>query len=81
MAGQDDAVDMCLRVAAGEQGVDQEYVSEWIDARIVRFDDLGSAGASQDAKAARYAQIASNADIAAVSDFYEAAAAILRAQA
>ena len=80
LAGQDEAVDLCLQVAAGEQGVDQEYVSAWIDARIVRFDELDSAGASQDAKTARYAQIASDADIAAVSAFYEAAAEILRAQ-
>ena len=81
LAGQGEAVDMCLQVAAGAQGVDQEYVSAWIDARIVRFDELDSAGSSQDAKATRYAQIASDADIAAVSAFYEAAAAILRAQA
>ena len=81
LAGQGEAVDMCLQVAASEQGVDQEYVSEWIDARIVRFDELDSAGARQDAKAARYAQIASDADIAAVSAFYEVAAEILRTQA
>ena len=72
---------MCLAVAAGKQGVDQEYVSEWIDARIVRFDELDSAGARQDAKAARYAQIASDADIAAVSDFYRAVAEMLEARA
>ena len=81
LAGQGEAVDLCLAVAAGKQGVDQEYVSEWIDARIVRFDELDSAGARQDAKAARYAQIASDADIAAVSDFYRAVAEMLEAQA
>lgn len=81
LAEQGEAVDMCLQVAASAQGVDQEYVSEWIDARIVRFDEFDSTGASQDAKAERYAQIASDADLVAVSVFYEVAAEILRAQA
>lgn len=79
LAGQGEAVDLCLRVAASEQGVDQKYVSEWIDARIVRFDELDSAGARQDAKVARYVQSATEAEIAAVAAFYKAAAEILRA--
>ena len=72
---------MCLRVAASEQGVDHEYVSEWIDARIVRTYELVSAALNRDAKLARYAQITSDADIAAVSDLYRAVAEMLEAQA
>ena len=81
LAGQSEAVDMCLRVAASEQGVDQEYVSEWIDARIVRFDELDSAVSSRDPKLAHYAQIASDADTAAVLAFYKAVAEMLEARA
>ena len=81
LAGQGDAVDLCLRVAASEQGVDQEYVSEWIDSRIVRIDELDAAVSSQDAIVAHYAQIASDADAAAILAFYRATAEILRARA
>ena len=81
LAGQGEAVDMCLQVAASEQGVDQEYVSEWIDARIVRFDELDSAVSSRDPKLAHYAQIASDADTAAILAFYKAVAEMLEAQA
>ena len=81
LAGQGEAVDLCLRVAASEQGVDQEYVSEWIDARIVRTDELVSAVLNRDAKVAHYAQIASGDDIAAALAFYMAVAEMLEAQA
>lgn len=81
LAGQGEAVDLCLQVAASAQGVDQEYVSAWIDARIVRTDELVSATLNRDAKMTRYSQIASDADLAAVSDFYRAVAEMLEAQA
>lgn len=81
LAGQDEAVDVCLQVAASTQGFDREYVSGWIDARIVRTDELVPAVLSRDAKVAHYMQIASDAEIAAVAAFYKAAAEILRARA
>ena len=81
LAGQGEAVDLCLRVAASERDVDQEYVSAWIDARIVRFDELVSMASSRDARVEHYKQVASDADLAAVSAFHKVGAEILRAQA
>ena len=81
LAGQGEAVDLCLRVAASERDVDQEYVAAWIDARIVRFDELVPMVSIRDAKVEHYKQVASDDDQAAVSAFYRVAAEILRAQA
>ena len=81
LARQGEAVDLCLRVAASERDVDQEYVAEWIRAHVVRFDELVSMASRRDVKVEHYKQVASDADQAAVSAFHKVAAEILRARA
>lgn len=69
LTGQGEAVAMCKDVAAGKPGVDQAYVSEWIEERIISIDEL--AETHEPEKIARY--LADNADgeVIALTTFYE----------
>lgn len=61
LARQDEAIELCLKVAAGDFGVDQAYVSEWIGDRIVRLDEIVlSEDLNQNDAARRYIQAASS---------------------
>lgn len=40
LAGQGEAVDMCLGVAAGKPGFDHSYISGWIAKRLLSIDEM-----------------------------------------
>lgn len=73
LAGQSEAVELCLRIAASEPTIDRDYVSDWINDRVVRVDEFDPTDANQNEKMVRYAQIASAAEIEALRIFYEIA--------
>ena len=69
LAGQGEAVAMCLNVAAGKPGVDQTYISEWIEERIISFDEFAETGEPE--KLVRYADDNADDDIIALFSFYQ----------
>ena len=68
LAGQGEAVAMCLDVAASKPGVDQAYVSEWIRERVIRFDEFTETGEPE--KLVRYLDDNADADVIALTTFY-----------
>ena len=68
LAGQSEAVAMCLDVAAGKTGVDQEYISDWISDRIISFNELAETSESE--KIVRYLEDNANDDVIAMTAFY-----------
>ena len=78
LARQSEAVALCLRVAAGEPGVDKDYISEWIAERILGIDEFAQIDASQPGILGQYWQSASDLEKHALVTFYEAADRILR---
>ena len=73
LAGQSEAVELCLRIAASEPTIDRDYVSDWINDRVIRVDEFDPTDASQNEKGARYLQIASVAETDAMRTFYKIA--------
>ena len=73
LAGQSEAVELCLRIAASEPTIDLEHVSDWINDRVIRFDEFDPTDASQNEKVARYSQIASATEIDAMRTFHKIA--------
>ena len=71
LSGQNEAVELCLKIAAGDSSVDQGYVSDWIGNRIVRLDEIVL---SEDLNfidaARRYAQIASSDETRALIETF-----------
>lgn len=68
LAGQSEAVAMCLDVAASKPGVDQAYVSEWIAERVISLDEL--AETHEPDMIARYLADNANDDVIALTAFY-----------
>ena len=69
LAGQGEAVAMCLDVAASKPGVDHAYISDWIADRIISFDELAETGESE--KIVRYLEDNANDDVIAMTVFHE----------
>lgn len=78
LATQSEAVELCLRVAASEPGIDKDYVSEWICERIIGVDELAQSDANQPEILVRYFQSASDVERRALITFYEVLDGILR---
>lgn len=73
LAGQSEAVELCLRIAASEPTIDRDYVSDWINDRVIRVDEYDEADANQNEKVVRYTQVASATEIDALRNFHRAA--------
>ena len=65
LVNQSEAVEMCRQVAAGEQGIDVPYISDWINERIIGFDEIGPGNAEPNEKFVKYVGSASNDEIGA----------------
>lgn len=78
LATQSEAVELCLRVAASEPGIDRDYISEWISERILSIDEFAQSDTSQNEDWLRYLQSASDVERHALVKFYEVLDGILR---
>ena len=78
LAGQNEAVEMCKRVASSEIGIDQSYVSEWISERIVAFDEISTGDAEPNEKFVQYVESASDVEIDAFRLFCRTIAEAMR---
>ncbi len=77
LAGQREAKNLCLNVAASESNINKEYVSDWISERIVRFDEVGQPNFTRNEKLIKYAQVASSDEIRALKCAFEVMQQIL----
>ena len=68
LASQSEAVVMCLDVAASKPGGDQEYISDWISDRIIRFDEFTETGEPE--KLVRYLDDNADDNVIALFSFY-----------
>ena len=68
LAGQDEAVEMCLSVAAGRSGFDQSYISEWIAERLLSLDEFFESGTPE--KVVQYMENSPEDDRGALTTFY-----------
>ena len=75
LAGQGEAVAMCLDVAAGKPCVDQAYISEWIAERVISVDELAETHGPE--KIARYAADSADDEVIALTAFYRLLTRIL----
>ena len=55
-ATQRESVELCLKIAASEPGIDKEYVSAWISERIVGFHEIGAVSTTEDERLRRYVE-------------------------
>ena len=78
LATQSEAVELCLRIAASEPGIDKEYISEWISERILDIDEIAQSDTSHNEDWLRYLQSASDVERYALVKFYEVLDGILR---
>ena len=78
LATQSEAVELCLKVAASEPGIDQGYVSTWISERIFNLSEFDPDNVETADYWRRYFQTASYEERNALSRFYRAIDRILR---
>ena len=63
LAGRNEAVELCLRVAASEPEIDRAYVSDWIKERLVELRNIQLLYLMRDERILRYEEVASADEI------------------